>query len=171
MNIIKNLNKDFFAPLIKKSHIICALIVTAIFFIDRFSKIKIINHQIDSSLFYVNKFVNFDLIWNTGIGFGFLKSNSSLIYNLTTLIISIVIVFLIYLAIKSKLIDKILLSIVIGGALGNLYDRITYFAVPDFIDVHYKSFHWFTFNIADIFISIGIIILIIKDLFFQNDKK
>ena len=60
---------------------------------------------------------------------------------------------------------------ILAGALGNFYDRIVYSAVPDFIDIHYENFHWFTFNLADIFISIGIIMIIIKDLFFKNDKK
>ena len=84
-------------------------------------------------------------------------------------IICFVIVFLIYLIIKSKTIDKILFSLILGGAIGNVYDRITYFAVPDFIDIHYKNFHWFTFNVADIFITIGILMILTKDLFFKNE--
>ncbi len=76
-----------------------------------------------------------------------------------------------YLIYDSKIFDKILFSFILGGALGNLYDRITYFAVPDFIDIHFKDFHWFTFNIADIFISTGVIMLICKDIFFKNEKN
>ena len=171
MNIFKKLNTNFLILLFKKSHIICTLIIVTIFFLDRFSKIKIIEHQIDKNLIYVNKFINFDLVWNTGIGFGFFKSNSGIIYSSTTLLIGVVILLLIYLTIKAKLTEKILFSLIIGGALGNFYDRMTYFAVPDFIDMHYKSFHWFTFNIADIFITIGIAILITKDFFLQNDKN
>ena len=86
-------------------------------------------------------------------------------------IIGIVIIFLIYWLIKSVFIDKIFISLVLGGALGNFYDRLTYNAVPDFIDIHYQNFHWFTFNIADIFITIGIIMLISKDLFLKNGKN
>ena len=97
--------------------------------------------------------------------------NSSLIYNLITGIICFVIIFLIYLIIKSKKTDKILFSLISGGALGNVYDRLTYFAVPDFIDIHYKNFHWFTFNIADIFITIGIIVFILKDLILKDEKN
>ncbi len=144
-------------------------ITSLIFFLDRYSKIKIINNFSENAL-YINDFVNFNLIWNTGIGFGFLSTSSILIYNLITGIIFIVIVFLIYLILKSKMIDKILFSLILGGALGNVYDRLTYFAVPDFIDIHYKNFHWFTFNIADIFITIGIVILLTKELIFKNGQ-
>ena len=87
---------------------------------------------------------------------------------MVTVLIGTVIVLIIYLIMKSKFIDKILFSLIIGGALGNFYDRVFYYAVPDFIDVHLNKFHWFTFNIADIFITVGIIILITKDLFFKN---
>ena len=142
-------------------------IIFLIFFLDRYSKIKIINNFSENAL-YINDFVNFNLIWNTGIGFGFLSTNSNLIYNSITGVIFIVIVFLIYLILKSKTIDKILFSLILGGALGNAYDRLTYFAVPDFIDIHYKNFHWFTFNIADIFITVGIVLLISKDLIFKK---
>ena len=110
-------------------------------------------------------------MWNTGIAFGLLSFNASYMYNSISAIIALVILFLIYLMFKSKFIDKILLSMIIGGALGNLYDRITLFAVPDFIDLHYLNFHWFTFNIADIFITVGVITLIIKDLFNKNEKN
>ena len=144
-------------------------IIFLIFFLDRYSKIKIINNFSENAL-YINDFVNFNLIWNTGIGFGFLSTNSDLIYNSITGVIFIVIVFLIYLILKSKTIDKILFSLILGGALGNAYERLTYFAVPDFIDIHYKNFHWFTFNIADVFITIGIVILLTKDLIFKNEQ-
>ena len=144
-------------------------IIFLIFFLDRYSKIKIINNFSENAL-YINDFVNFNLIWNTGIGFGFLSTNSDLIYNSITGVIFIVIAFLIYLIMKSKMIDKILFSLILGGALGNVYDRLTYFAVPDFIDIHYKNFHWFTFNIADVFITIGIVILLTKDLIFKNEQ-
>ena len=101
-------------------------------------------------------------------GFGLLSSNS-LICNFIHYWFSNN--FLIYLIIKKNFIDKVLFSLILGGALGNFYDRLTYFAVPDFIDIHYKNFHWFTFNIADIFITVGIIILIIKDFNLKKDEK
>jgi len=156
-----NLN---FLNKLRKHHFVCLIIIIFIFFLDRYSKDEIIKHQLEHSKVYVNDFINFDLVWNTGIGFGFLSSNSSFIYNSITSIIGLLIIFLAYLIIKSKFIDRILFSLIVGGALGNFYDRIAYTAVPDFIDLHYQNFHWFTFNIADIFISIGIIMLIIKDL-------
>jgi len=144
-------------------YIICLSIICSAFFLDRFFKQEIIELAGESTI-YINDFINFDLTWNTGIGFGLLSSKSNFIYNFITAIIGAVIVFIIYLILKSKLIDKILFSLIIGGAIGNLYDRLVYFAVPDFIDLHFKNFHWFTFNVADIFITTGIIILIAKDL-------
>ena len=169
MSTLREFDKKIF-PLNQKYNLYSVLIVILIFFFDRVSKIKIINHQINDSTIYINDFINFDLIWNTGIGFGLLSSNSSLVYNLITILIGVVIIYLIYLIIKSQFIDKALFSMVLGGAIGNFYDRLIYFAVPDFIDIHYQNFHWFTFNIADIFITVGIIFLLIKDFFLKNGK-
>jgi signal peptidase II len=168
MSIAKKFYKNSFSFLVEKNNLICFLIAISIFSLDRISKIKIIDHQLHNNRVYINDFINFDLVWNTGVGFGLLNFNSSFIYNSITILIGIVIIFLIYLILKSKFIDKILFSFVLGGALGNFYDRLVYFAVPDFIDIHYQSFHWFTFNIADIFITIGIIMLISKDLFLKK---
>ena len=171
MNILKEFDKNNFSFSSQKNNFISLLIIIVIFFFDRTSKIKVIKHQLENNRVYINDFINLDLVWNTGIGFGLLSSNSNFFYNSITFLISCVIIFLFYLIIKSKFIDKILYSIVLGGALGNFYDRLLYFAVPDFIDFHYRSFHWFTFNIADIFITIGIIMIIIKDLLVKNDKN
>ena len=154
-----------------KDNLICSFLIILIFSFDRISKIKVIDNQLNNEVVYINDFINFDLVWNTGIGFGFFSSHSSLTYNLITALIGIVIIFLIYLLIKSIFVDKVLFSLVLGGALGNFFDRLTYFAVPDFIDIHYKNFHWFTFNIADIFITVGIIMLFTKNLFIKNEKK
>ena len=159
--------KDIKNKILKRENFYFVLLVFFIFFLDRYTKIKIINNFSDNTL-YVNDFVNFHLVWNTGIGFGFLSTNSNLIYNSITIIIALVIFFLFYLIVKSENIDKILFSLILGGAIGNFYDRLVYFAVPDFIDIHYKNIHWFTFNIADIFITLGIIILISKDFFIKQ---
>jgi len=159
------INKKF-----DKKNFICVFITAFAFIFDRISKTKIIN-QIDNNSIYINDFINLDLIWNTGVAFGLLSFNSNFIYNLITAIIGSVIILLIYLIIKSIFVEKILFSLVLGGAAGNFYDRLVYSAVPDFIDIHYQNFHWFTFNIADIFISSGIVILIIRELLFKNDKK
>ncbi|OUV60924.1 MAG: signal peptidase II [Candidatus Pelagibacter sp. TMED128] len=154
-----------------KTEFISLIVITLIFFFDRISKIKIINAQLQNNTVYINDFINLDLVWNTGIGFGILSTNTALFYNFITFLIFSVIIFLLYLILKSKFIDKILYSIVVGGALGNFYDRLVYFAVPDFIDFHFQSFHWFTFNIADIFITIGIITIIGKELIIKDEKN
>ena len=142
------------------------VIITLIFILDRVSKVKIINHQEnnDGSLF-INDYLNFDLIWNTGIGFGLFSQNANIYYHGISFLIFLVIIFLSYLICKASFYDRNLYSLILGGALGNFYDRLFYFAVPDFIDIHVNNFHWFTFNIADIFITIGVIFLISKDLF------
>ena len=171
MNIVKKIEKKNFSFISQKNNLICLLIIILIFVSDRISKIKIINHQIDNNRVYINDFMNFDLVWNTGIGFGLLSSNSNLVYNLITIIIGAIIIFLIYLIVKSNFLDKTLFSLVMGGALGNFYDRLVYFAVPDFIDIHYQNFHWFTFNIADIFITFGVLLLVAKELFLKNGKN
>ncbi len=153
--------------ILKKENFYFLAIIFFIFGLDRYSKIEIINNFSDKSV-YLNDFLNFDLIWNIGIGFGFLSTSSTLVYNLVTTLICLVVIFIICIFVKSKNLDKFIYSIVIGGALGNLYDRFVYNAVPDFIDIHYNNFHWFTFNVADIFITIGILILILRNIFVKN---
>tara|TARA_B100002051_G_C16181964_1_gene367752 strand:+ start:29 stop:517 length:489 start_codon:yes stop_codon:yes gene_type:complete len=147
--------------IIKKENVYFLLIIFTIFVLDRYSKIQIIQDFSDK-VFYLNNYINLDLMWNTGIGFGLLSSDSDLFYNIISAFIAIVIFFLIIFALKSDKFDKISFSIIIGGALGNFYDRLIFNAVPDFIDLHYGNFHWFTFNIADIFITIGVIIYLLK---------
>ena len=160
----KMFNLNFFTQF-RKRDFICLILIILIFFVDRLSKIKIINHQLNNNIIYINDFINFNLVWNTGIGFGLLSSNTNLVYNLITSIIGGVIILLIYFITQSKFVDKLFFSLVLGGAIGNFYDRLIYSAVPDFIDLHFKSFHWFTFNIADISITCGIIGIIVKDIF------
>ena len=167
METTNKLKKNNFS-FVLRDYLLSASIIILCFFVDRISKIKIIEFQEYNSSHYVNDFINFDLVWNTGIGFGLFSSLSGLIYNILTIIIGFVIIFLIYLITKSKFLEKVFISLILGGALGNFYDRIFYYAVPDFIDIHYNKFHWFTFNIADIFITLGIIILIFKDIFKKN---
>ena len=170
-NIDRKSNKKFFSTLIfKKSYFYCVFIAILIFSLDRISKFKIIEHQLENTKIYINDFLNLDLVWNTGIGFGLLSFNSSIIYNSITILIGLVIIFLIYLLVKSAFAEKIIFSIILGGAFGNFYDRLIYYAVPDFIDLHYHNFHWFTFNMADIFITVGIIMLLVRELFI-NEKK
>ena len=156
-------NKTF-----KKENFYFLLIISLIFFLDRYSKFEILRNFSDNS-FYVNDFLNLYLIWNTGIGFGLLSFDTNLIYNLITTLIGLVIIILIMIGIKSESSEKIIFSIIVGGALGNFYDRIVFNAVPDFIDLHYGNFHWFTFNVADIFITIGVIAFLIKGFFLKKN--
>ena len=89
--------------------------------------------------------------------------DNNIYYNSISILIALVIFFLIYLSLKTDIFEKIIFSLIIGGAFGNFYDRLTFRAVPDFIDLHYGEFHWFTFNVADIFITLGIIAYIFKE--------
>jgi len=147
------------------------LIILAIFVIDRIIKIYLINLQsIGTEIdFYIFPFLNFYLVWNTGIGFGLASFEANIFYHILTGIIIIINILLIYFLVKSKGIYVYLISMTIGGSFGNLFDRIYYRAVPDFIDFHLGDFHWFVFNIADIFITIGIIGLIIVEII-KKDK-
>ena len=153
--------------IILKNNIYWLFVISIIFFLDRYTKIKILNNFTENT-YYLNDYINLDLVWNIGIGFGFFSTQSDIIYNLITFIIVSVIIFLLYIFVISEEMDKAIYTLIIGGALGNVYDRLIYKAVPDFIDMHYNNFHWFTFNVADIFISIGIIIFIMKSFFAKN---
>ena len=156
-----------------KKNIFYILIIIFIFLLDRFSKIYILNYveQNGNIDIYVNSFLNFILVWNTGIGFGLFSSEGTFFYNLITILILFINLIIIYFIITTKDYRIYFFLIILGGSLGNLFDRVYYFAVPDFIDINYKGFHWFIFNVADIFISIGIICLIISELFFFNKIK
>ena len=167
MNISRNVKNKIFS----KELIIPTLLIIFSFFTDRVSEIYAIKHLMNNNGYSVNDFLNFDLVWNTGIGFGLFSVEANITYHIISLLIFIVIIFLFYLITKAKFTEKILFSMIFGGAIGNLYDRLVYFAVPDFIDFHINQFHWFTFNIADIFISIGIILIIIKDLSLSKNEK
>ena len=163
MNYISEL-KNTKNQLFKKINILFLAFIFFLFFLDRISKIKVINNLSDNT-YFINDFINIDLILNIGIGFGLLSTDSSLFYNLVTFIIGLVILTLFYVLIFSKNLDKVIYSIITGGALGNFYDRVIYKAVPDFIDLHYNDLHWFIFNVADIFITIGIVALLVNGVF------
>ena len=156
--------------LIKENYLFLILIIS-LFFLDRFAKIKALNILEDKNYLFVNDYLNFNLVFNTGIGFGLFKLNAGIYYNILTIFIFFVILVLLFFMIKSKSSEKVFFSFIIGGALGNLYDRIIFKAVPDFIDFHIKEFHWFTFNIADIFISFGIIFMILNELIFKKNEN
>ena len=142
------------------------IIILAIFFLDRITKIYLINLQADGTDidFYIYPFLNFYLVWNTGIGFGLASLEANIYYHILTSVIVIINIGLIFLLIRSKKVYTYLIALIIGGSLGNLFDRIYYYAVPDFIDLHLGNYHWFIFNVADIFITVGIIGLLTIEL-------
>ena len=149
------------------------LIIFVIFILDRISKIYVINiaettGSVDIS---INNFLNIILVWNSGIGFGLLQFDERFAYNLITILILIINLVIIYLLLNAEKFHKILFAMILGGSFGNLYDRIYYSAVPDFIDLNYNGYHWFVFNVADIFISIGILGLIFIELFKKNKNE
>jgi len=151
-----NLGKNFF---INSSSVIL------IFLIDRISKIYVINldEKLTGSEIYSSKFLNISLIWNEGVAFGLLSFEKQNLYNILTSIIFIIILIIFFMMIKSSGLKKYALLMILGGALGNVYDRIFYNAVPDFIDFHLGNFHWFIFNVADIFITFGIFFMILLE--------
>ena len=142
------------------------IIIIVIFVLDRATKVYLINLQASGTDidFYIFPFLNFYLMWNTGIGFGLVSLESNIYYHILTFIILMINFVLIFLLLKSKGIYNYLFAIIVGGSLGNLFDRIYYYSVPDFIDIHIGNFHWFIFNVADIFITVGIIGFIIREL-------
>ena len=162
-----SLNKIF------KNYYLETIIVLIIFFLDRISKQYVI-HQDKLNLnseIYSSKFLNIHLIWNEGIAFGLFSFNEDYLYNFLTFLILMVIIFIIFMIRKSDLLRKYALLLVLGGALGNFFDRLIYKAVPDFIDFHVGNFHWFIFNVADIFITFGIFFMIIIELTSKNKNE
>ena len=161
--IVKNFNKSL---------LINISLTLLIFLIDRISKIYVINlnKNFSGSEIFSSKFLNIYLIWNEGIAFGLFSSNENNIYNILTLFIILVIIIIFYMITKSQGLQKYSLLMILGGALGNVFDRILYKSVPDFIDFHINEFHWFIFNVADIFITIGVICMILTELIASNKR-
>ena len=159
--------------ILRKSFIISSLIVFSIFLLDRLSKIYVIylDKKFLGSELLSSKFLNIRLIWNEGIAFGLLSFNETIFYNALTFSILIIILIIFFMLYKSKGIKKYSLMMILGGAIGNVYDRIFYGAVPDFIDFHIGNFHWFIFNVADIFITLGVIFMIIIEITGNNKNK
>ena len=162
-----SLNKIF------KKNYLEVIIILVIFFLDRISKIYVI-HQYKlnfNSKIYSSKFLDIHLIWNEGIAFGLFSFDENYMYNFLTFLIFMVIIFIIFMIIKSDFFRQYSLLLVLGGALGNFFDRLIYKAVPDFIDFHIGNFHWFIFNVADIFITLGILCMIIIELLNKEKKN
>ena len=150
-----------------------SIIVILVFILDRASKLYILNYaETNNSVdIYINSYLNLYLIWNKGIGFGLFSLEESAIYNFITFFILLIVFVILYMIYKANNYQVYFLLIILGGALGNLFDRVYYSAVPDFIDFHINNFHWFIFNVADIFISIGIICLIIDEIFVKKKSE
>ena len=159
--------------ILKKNYYLDILILFLIFILDRFSKIYVIylSEKNNYSQIFSSKFLDIHLIWNEGIAFGLLSFSETYFYNLISTIIAIIILILFLMIIRSKGLKKLLLISILGGAIGNFYDRMVYKAVPDFIDFHINDFHWFIFNIADIFISIGVFFMILYEIIDNNSEK
>ena len=157
---------------LNKNFLINLFIVLGIFFSDRISKFYVIS-QSEKNLSYdlfQSKFLNISLIWNEGIAFGLLSFEKDHFYNILTILILIVVILILFMTFKSEGLKKYSLMMILGGALGNLYDRIFFGAVPDFIDFHVGNFHWFIFNVSDIFITLGVIFLITLELNINKKK-
>jgi signal peptidase II len=161
---IKFLNKHFYINL---------SLVFFIFISDRLSKIYVINESTKNSNDYIleSNYLNIRLIWNEGVAFGLFSFDDKVLYHSLTLLISIIILVIFYMIITNSGLKKYSLILVIGGALGNFYDRIFFGAVPDFIDFHINNFHWFIFNLADIFITLGILFMIVIEIFDKNNNE
>ena len=159
--------------MIKKNLFISSSFIFLIFLLDRVSKTYVIylNDKLLGIEILSSKFLNIRLIWNEGIAFGLLSFNDKIIYNLLTFIIFIIILIIFFMVLKSYGFKKYSLLMILGGALGNVYDRIFYGAVPDFIDFHIGNFHWFIFNVADIFITLGVIFMIIIEITGNNKNN
>ena len=162
--IFKSLSKNFY---------ISFSIVALIYFLDRLSKIYVIQldkNNLGSDIFN-SAYLNIVLIWNKGIAFGLLSFSESYLYNIISLIIAIIIIVLVIMSLKSQGLKRYSLLMIVGGALGNLHDRLFFNAVPDFIDFHIGNFHWFIFNVSDIFITLGVISMIVLELFDNKNEK
>ncbi len=162
--ILNFLNKNFYVGF---------LLVALIYFLDRLTKILVIHLDKNSlgSDIFSSAYLNIILIWNKGIAFGLFSFDKSHLYNILSLIIAIIIVILVAMSLKSQGFKRYSLLMIVGGALGNLHDRIFSKAVPDFIDFHVGNFHWFIFNVSDIFITLGVISMIVIELADNKNEK
>ena len=151
-------------PMFKKN-IFSFLLIIIIFALDRITKSIIIIKLRNLEEININSFLNLNLIWNEGIAFGLFSSNQEAFYSSLTIIIGLISALIFWFMLKSKSLEKVGFAMILGGSLGNIFDRIYYSSVPDFIDFHYNNFHWFIFNVADIFITLGVMLLIFLELF------
>ena len=169
--LTRNHAQDMGKNMLKKN-IFYFFFILFIFILDRISKLWIISiFNLENNLeIKISSFINLNLIWNKGIAFGLFSYGEKFEYNLLTCLIIIIIAIVFWMIIKTKGYEKFGFLMIPGGALGNIFDRLYYSAVPDFIDIYYKNFHWFVFNVADIFITVGVLMLIINEITIKNHK-
>jgi len=160
----KFLNKNFYINL---------SLIFLIFISDRLSKFYIINESAKNlgNFILETNYLNIRLIWNEGIAFGLLSFNSRFFYNSLSILILVIILIILYMITQNNGLKKYSLILIFSGALGNFYDRIFYQAVPDFIDFHINNFHWFIFNLADIYITLGVLFMIVLEIFDKNNYE
>ena len=148
-----------------KGYLIVIASSSSVFLIDLLSKNKIISIFKDGVVekIYVNDYLDFILVFNTGISYGLFSGGGDFQkWILISLSILIIIFLLSLIRNESTILSKLSISFIIGGALGNVLDRFTYGAVVDFISLHAKGFSWYIFNIADMFIVLGVILFILS---------
>ena len=169
--LIQNHAQDMGNNMLKKN-IFYFFFILFIFILDRISKLWIISifNSENNLEIKISSFINLNLIWNKGIAFGLFSYGEKFEYNLLTGLIIMIISIVFWMIIKTKGLEKYGFLMILGGALGNIFDRLYYSAVPDFIDIYYKNFHWFVFNVADIFITVGVLMLIINEITIKNHK-
>tara|TARA_Y100000816_G_scaffold129807_1_gene91560 strand:+ start:21 stop:506 length:486 start_codon:yes stop_codon:yes gene_type:complete len=155
---------------LNKNFVINFLIILSIFALDRFSKVYVIskNEKSLSAELFESKYLNIDLVWNEGIAFGLLSFDQKFYYDTLTGLICLITIVILWMIIKTNGLEKLAFTMVFGGSLGNIFDRLYYSSVPDFIDFHFGDFHWFIFNVADIFITIGVLLLILNEVTFKK---
>ena len=148
------------------------VIILIVFIFDRATKLYILKlAEVETSVnIYITPYLNLFLIWNKGIAFGLFSIDVSIIYSSITILIGLIIITIFFMMLKNNSVQRYFFALIVGGALGNFYDRVVYTAVPDFIDLHFYDFHWFVFNVADVFITIGVFCLILVELFFNNQN-
>ena len=157
---------------IKKKYFFDFFIVLIIFALDRISKIYVIylDKKIYDSEIFFSRYLNIQLIWNEGVAFGLFSFDDKFFYNLLTLLIILISAVIIYFIVNTKGIERYAFTMIFGGSIGNTFDRLVYSSVPDFIDIHYENFHWFIFNVADIFITFGVLVLITFELIIKKKE-
>ena len=158
--------------ILSKNFFINSSLILITFLIDRISKIYVINldKKFLGSEIFSSKYLNISLIWNEGIAFVLLSFDQDNLYNILTFLIILIVFFIFIMILKSSGFKKYALLMILGGAFGNIFDRIIYRAVPAFIDFHIGDFHWFIFNVADIFITLGVIFMILLE-FIDNGNN